>query len=211
MPRFRSNNKELENAFNYLLARIEGKKNPEMSMGKGMFSPHTDDNHIVIETRGGLGGGGGGGCKRWVPRIGADDSGKPTLTFKDGAINGVFADNIHEPISYTLQDQLQYIVADITADDEEGITNFDIAVVTEAADAILEEGAGSPPSPAKFLLGGILGSSIYMTVCSNLSARAYETRRSAREPDFLGGEPFDRYYRWDIVQASEPALYVLGS
>tara|TARA_R110000772_G_scaffold53591_1_gene122556 strand:+ start:1274 stop:1903 length:630 start_codon:yes stop_codon:yes gene_type:complete len=203
--KIRSNNPAVEAALQKIAdaaLNADRKASRKIDLGPGMRSLHEADDVICLESTGGRGGG-GSSCKKWLPRRGRDKAGKPTLKFIDGAINGVFAENIHTPISYTEKTQLQYIVADITADEEEGITKFTIAVTTEAEEAILEEAAGSPPSPAKFLLGGILGTSVYMSVCSNLSARVLETRKSAREPEFLGAEPFERYYRWDIVQATE--------
>jgi len=190
----------IESALNKVLeymdsiAQLAGR---DIVLGKGLRSPHGDGRALIIE--GNSQASAGGECRQWVPTYTSVD-GTPALIWKDGHINGVTATNIGQPVVYQTKGTF-YILAKATAG-QSSVSAFEI-IVSSTNEAVYADSKGAPPSVFHALLGTIVEGRTKMTVCRNLNVSPLETRRSAKTPESIRDEPFDRWFRWKILDSSD--------
>lgn len=176
------------------IAQLAGR---DIVLGKGLRSPHGDSRALLIE--GSSQSGQGGDCRQWVPSFTSVD-GTPALVWRDGHINGVTALNIGQPVVYQNKGTF-FILAKVTAG-QGSVSAFEI-IISTTNKAVYADSKGAPPSMFHALLGTIIESRVKMTVCRNLNVSPLETRRSAKSPDTIRDEPFDRWFRWKILDSSD--------
>jgi hypothetical protein len=198
MARVRASNKGLEDVFNHILSEIERLGgSSRVTLGRGLTSPHNDNNEMLLEADGGSGG--GGSCKKWVPLIkSVGDGNDKALVIKTGAINDTRPRNAGQEVTFSESEDPRYILLKVEASDTGNLTEATILVEKENLAGTQEDSQGAPPPSFHVLLGVIVRSTSTMMVCSSLSATPVETRRTAKEVKKVGQEPFDRWYRWQV-------------
>ena len=191
MARIKCNDKQLEQVLNYILAKAEGKKPPEISVGKGMFAPHIDGEHVVLESRGG--GKSGGACRKWSISISTKDGGA-VATLNSGTVNGLAASNQGEEVSFSKDAAKLFLIASVTA--EEGqITSWDFDAVTKQPEQTVSVGT---PSDFEFTVATLIGGVLKTSFCGNVSATPALMFSTSKKNPKAGEEPFERHYGWQV-------------
>lgn len=191
MARIRCSDKGLEQALNFILAKAEGRKTPEISVGKGMFSPQNDDDHIVIESRGGNKG--GGACRKWSITITSKDGGAVAI-LNGGTINGIAASNQGEEVSFNNEAAKLYLIASVTTDNGQ-ITSWELAAETTQPVQTVSVGY---PSDFQFTVATLIGGALKLSFCGNVTTTPTLMFSTAKKSPEAGEEPFERHYGWKL-------------
>jgi len=191
MARIRCNDKQLEQVLNYILAKAEGRKAPEISVGKGMFAPHIDDDHVVIESRGG--GRGGGACRKWSITVSTKDGGA-VATLNSGTINGIAASNQGEEVSFSKNAAAIYFVASVVANTGSTVS-WEFSAETSQPEQTVSEGQ---PSDFQFTVATLIGGVLKTSFCGNVTATSSQAFTTSKNNPKPGEEPFVRHFTWQV-------------
>jgi hypothetical protein len=197
--RVRSNHPGLESALNHIVDRldqIEALASREIHVGPGLRSMHSDPSTLLLQAK--ARGGGGGDCRKWASRIVTKDK-KRFLVISSGTINGVRPVNMNKEVAIDDDEAYIYLKCSSTED------SLSATIVTDPEGTLSNsvDAEGAPPSEFYAYLGFISGNTIVIDVCYSLSALPIETRRTGKEPEGPGAEPFDRWYRWDVRELKD--------
>jgi hypothetical protein len=191
MSKIKCNDPQLEQVLNYLLAKVEGIKAPQISVGKGMFTPQNDGDHVLLESRGGKSA--GGACRKWSVTLSGGSS-ERTATLQSGTINGIAASNQGEQVKLQQNAEELYLVASVSTDTGE-ITSWEFEAVREQPKPTLGEGY---PDDFKFTVATLIGGKLKVSFCGNVTATPtvqFVTSMPKPEP---GEEPFIRHFAWSL-------------
>lgn len=193
--RFKSNNPEVEKGLNALAVYIESFANPEITVGRGMFSSHNDGKHVVLESRGS--GRTSSSCRKWQAGVRTKEDGSCYLIMRNGTVNGVLPSNVNEEVQFK-QEELNYVLVETEITAEGSVTDCKIIVSKENLAGSQADNQGYPPSPAYVLIGTIKETTYKAELCFSVSLTPVHTRKTARDEVDFGQEPFDRWYKWEV-------------
>jgi hypothetical protein len=135
----------------------------------------------------------------WSPIISVNGT-TAKARFRPGTLNNVLPSNWNDEFSFSVtSDTQRYVVLNFTGASAK-ITgcNLQITTTQPTANSVDEN---SLANSGKVLLGVISGAKHFMLIKNNLLAYGNLVYSKGKVVSNAGGEPFDRYYQWAIVEA----------